>query len=237
MENKIRLNKFLSQAGICSRREADKLIAHGKVRVNNKIIKEVGTKILEDDKVEFGGKRIYIEKKLYVLLNKPKDFICTLKDERGRRTVLDLLKKVPKRVYPVGRLDRKTTGLLLLTNDGELAQCLSHPKFEVNKLYHVVLDKKLKESHLNSVKEGITLEDGQIKADEISYVENESANNVGIAIHSGRNRIVRRIFEHLGYKVEKLDRVIYAHLTKKDLPRGHWRYLSKQEIKQLKQLS
>ena len=153
MENKIRLNKFLSQAGICSRREADKLIALGKVRVNNKIIKEVGTKILEDDKVEFGGKRIYIEKKLYVLLNKPKDFICTLKDERGRRTVMDLLKKKKKRVYPVGRLDRKTTGLLLLTNDGELAQCLSHPKFEVNKLYHVVLDKKLKESHLNSVKD------------------------------------------------------------------------------------
>lgn len=236
MEELVRLNKFLSQAGICSRREADKLIILGKVRVNGKIIKEVGTKVQSDDKVEYGGKRIYSESKLYVLLNKPKDFICTLKDEKGRKTVTDLIKQVPKRVFPVGRLDRNTTGLLLLTNDGELSQNLSHPKFQVNKLYHVVLDRKVKKEHLDLVKNGVKLEDGIIKADEISHVINESEHNVGIAIHSGRNRIVRRIFEHLGYKVTKLDRVVYAQLTKKDLPRGKWRYLNKQEVKLLKGL-
>ena len=233
---RIRLNKYLSQSGICSRRDADKLIEKGRIKVNDKVIKTLGEKINSNDRVELDGKPVSPEKKTYILLNKPKDFITSMKDERGRKTVMALLGKLDQRVFPVGRLDRNTTGLLLLTNDGELAQGLSHPKFEVHKLYHVILNKNVSASHLSQIKEGIKLEDGPIKADEIAHVENESRKHVGIAIHSGRNRIVKRVFEYLGYKVEKLDRVIYAGLTKKDLPRGKWRPLTKKEIQELKGL-
>ena len=233
---KIRLNKYLSQSGICSRRDADKLIEKGRIKVNGKVIKTLGEKISPKDRVEFDNKAVAPEKKTYILLNKPKDFITSLKDDRGRKTVMSLLGKLNQRVFPVGRLDRNTTGLLLLTNDGELAQSLSHPKFEVHKLYHVILNNNVSSKHLSKIKEGLELEDGPIKADEIAHVENESKKHVGIAIHSGRNRIVRRVFEYLGYKVEKLDRVIYAGLTKKDLPRGKWRHLTNKEIKELKGL-
>ena len=233
---KIRLNKYISQSGICSRREADKLIEKGRIKVNDKVVKTMGEKINIDDRVKLDDKPVSPERKSYILLNKPKDFITSLKDERGRKTVMDLLGKLDQRVFPVGRLDRNTTGLLLLTNDGELAQNLSHPKHEVHKLYHVILNKNVSAKDLSKIKEGINLEDGPIQADEIAHVENESRKHVGIAIHSGRNRIVRRVFEYLGYKVDKLDRVIYAGLTKKDLPRGKWRPLSKKEIQELKDL-
>ena len=233
---KIRLNKYISQSGICSRRDADKLIEKGRIKVNGKVIKILGEKIYISDHVELDNKPVAPEIKIYILLNKPKDFITSLKDDRGRKTVMSLLGKLNQRVFPVGRLDRNTTGLLLLTNDGELAQSLSHPKFEVHKLYHVILNDNVSNKHLTRIRDGLDLEDGPIKADEIAHVENESRKHVGIAIHSGRNRIVRRVFEYLGYKVERLDRVIYAGLTKKDLPRGKWRHLTIKEIKELKAL-
>ena len=233
----IRLNKFIAHAGICSRREADMHIKIGSVKVNNKVMTEMGYKVKPTDEVQFDGQRLRAEKPTYVLLNKPKGFLATTRDEKGRKTVMDLVANATKaRIVPVGRLDRPTTGLLLFTNDGDLAKKLTHPSTGVKKLYHVVLDKNVSGQHLQSIKAGITLDDGGIKADEVSYVQGASKREVGIALHSGRNRIVRRIFEHLGYEVITLDRVLFAGLTKKDLPRGHWRHLSQTEVQQLNML-
>lgn len=233
----IRLNKFIAHAGICSRREADMHIKIGSVKVNNKVMTEMGYKVKPTDEVHFDGQRLQAEKPTYVLLNKPKGFITTTRDEKGRKTVMDLVANATKsRIVPVGRLDRPTTGLLLFTNDGDLAKKLTHPSTGVKKLYHVVLDKNVSGQHLQSIKVGIKLDDGSIKADEVSYVQGASKREVGIALHSGRNRIVRRIFEYLGYEVITLDRVLFAGLTKKDLPRGHWRHLSQSEVQQLKML-
>ncbi len=233
----IRLNKFIAHAGICSRREADMHIKIGSVKVNNKVMTEMGYKVKPTDEVQFDGQRLRAEKPTYVLLNKPKGFLATTRDEKGRKTVMDLVANATTtRIVPVGRLDRPTTGLLLFTNDGDLAKKLTHPSTGVKKLYHVVLDKNVSGQHLQSIKAGITLDDGSIKADEVSYVQGASKREVGIALHSGRNRIVRRIFEHLGYEVITLDRVLFAGLTKKDLPRGHWRHLSQTEVQQLKML-
>ena len=233
----IRLNKFIANAGICSRREADVYISTGSATVNGKLVTEMGYKVMPTDEVKFDGSLISIEKKRYVLLNKPKNFITTMDDERGRRTVMELVANASKeRIYPVGRLDRNTTGLLLFTNDGEMAKKLTHPKSGIQKLYHVSLDKKLAMSDLQNIAEGFTMEDRRVIVDEISYIVNESKTEVGVKIHSGRNRIVRKIFEHFGYTVVKLDRVIFAGLTKKDLPRGHYRHLSEMEINTLNML-
>ncbi|HWY39094.1 MAG TPA: pseudouridine synthase, partial [Bacteroidia bacterium] len=230
----IRLNKYIANAGICSRREADDLITSGCVTVNGKIITGLGFKVKEGDVVNYSGEHIKTEKRVYLLLNKPKDYITTAEDERGRRTVMELLEGACKeRVYPVGRLDRNTTGLLLFTNDGEMTKKLTHPKHNVQKLYHVELDKNLKQTDLLKIREGIELEDGPIKPDEVSYA-GESKREVGIQIHSGRNRVVRRIFESMGYEVIKLDRVMFAGLTKKNLPKGRWRFLNEQEVSFLK---
>ncbi|NQZ44315.1 MAG: rRNA pseudouridine synthase [Flavobacteriaceae bacterium] len=227
----IRLNKYIANAGICSRREADTYIAAGNVSVNGEVITEMGFKVKRGDDVRFDGRRLNPEKKEYVLLNKPKNFITTTNDEKGRRTVMELISSASNnRLYPVGRLDRATTGLLLFTNDGDLAKRLTHPKHGVRKMYHVHLDKNLKSSDLQKIGEGITLDDGEVQVDEISYVQGAPKKEIGVVIHSGRNRIVRRIFEHLGYDVVKLDRVVFAGLTKKDLPRGHWRFLTEQEV-------
>ena len=232
-----RLNKYIAHAGICSRREADMHIGLGVVKVNNKVMTELGYQVKEGDVVYFDGKRITPEKKAYVLLNKPKGFITTTKDEKGRKTVMDLIaKSTPSRVVPVGRLDRPTTGLLLFTNDGDLAKKLTHPSSMVKKLYHVVLSKSLNPHDLAQIRRGLTLDDGPVQVDEVSYVKGASKREIGLEIHSGRNRIVRRIFEHMGYDVISLDRVIFAGLTKKDLPRGTWRHLSKHEIDYLKML-
>ena len=234
----VRLNKFIANAGICSRREADTFIAAGSVMVNGKVITEMGFQVKPGDEVKFDGKRIVREKKEYVLLNKPKNFITTTKDEKGRRTVMELVGNASKsRLYPVGRLDRNTTGLLLFTNDGDLAKTLTHPKHGVRKVYHVHLDNNLRKEDLLAIQKGLDLDDGPIQVDQVSYIADSPKREVGIEIHSGRNRIVRRIFEHLGYDVVRLDRVVFAGLTKKDLPRGHWRYLSPQEINNLKMIS
>lgn len=231
----IRLNRYIANAGICSRRDADIYISSGNVSVNNKIITELGYRVKPNDVVRFDDKIISAEKKEYILLNKPKGFITTTDDEKGRKTVMDLVANATNaKVKPVGRLDRATTGLLLLTNDGDLADKLTHPSFNIRKIYHVILDRKLQLSDFHKIQDGLTLEDGFIQVDEVSYVENASRNEIGVKIHSGRNRIVRRIFEHLGYQVEKLDRVSFAGLTKKDLPRGHWRHLTEQEVINLK---
>lgn len=232
----IRLNKYIANAGFCSRREADKYIQTGVVSVNGKIITELGYKIKPSDKVMFGGKLVIGEKPVYILLNKPKDYITTSKDPQNRRTVFDLISDVKERVYAVGRLDRNTTGLLLLTNDGELADKLMHPRKKVVKIYHVELDRKLTQAHLEQLQQGVTLEDGFFKPDVVSYVAGMDKKHVGIEIHSGKNRIVRRLFEHLEYKVVKLDRVLYGGLTKKGLPRGKWRYLDPKEVGMLKML-
>ena len=233
----MRLNKYLAHAGIASRREADELIKIGAVSVNGEIITEMGYKVKPGDKVQFNGETIKPEKKVYVLLNKPKNFITTTEDEKGRKTVMELVQKsAPVRIYPVGRLDRNTTGVLLFTNDGDLAKKLTHPKHQIEKLYHVKLDKNLKSSDLEKIREGLKLDDGYIQVDDISLIKGAPHNEAGIKIHSGRNRIVRRIFEHLGYDVIKLDRVLFAGLTKKDLKRGHWRYLSQKEVNFLKML-
>lgn len=232
----IRLNRYISNAGICSRREADELIASGCVSVNGKIVTELGYKVKEGDEVNYSGQRLKTEKHVYVLLNKPKDYITTSDDEKGRRTVMELVAGACKeRIYPVGRLDRNTLGLLLFTNDGEMAKKLTHPKHMIQKLYHVELDKNLKHDDLVKIQEGIELEDGFIKPDEVAYA-GESKREVGILIHSGRNRIVRRIFEQLGYEVIRLDRVMFAGLTKKDLPRGRWRLLTEKEVSFLKMI-
>lgn len=226
-----RLNKFIANAGICSRREADTFIAAGSVTVNGKPVTEMGYKVKKGDEVRFNGSLLQAEKKEYVLLNKPKNFITTTKDEKGRRTVMELVANASNaRLLPVGRLDRATTGLLLFTNDGDLAKKLTHPKHGVKKLYHVVLDKPLRAEDLEKIEKGLNLEDGPINVDQVSYIKDAGKREIGIAIHSGRNRIVRRIFEHLGYTVVKLDRVVFAGLTKKNLPRGHWRHLTQQEI-------
>ena len=236
-DSKIRLNKYLAHAGVCSRREADTFIATGNVSVNGKIVTEMGFKVNPTDEVRFNGELLKAEKKEYVLLNKPKNFITTTRDEKGRRTVMELVAKASKsRLVPVGRLDRNTTGLLLFTNDGDLAKKLTHPKHGVSKLYHVVLSKNVKASDLDKIRTGFQLDDGRVKVDEVSYIEQGGKSDVGIKIHSGKNRIVRRIFEHLGYDVIRLDRVLFAGLTKKDLPRGHWRHLNKQEVINLKMI-
>ncbi len=227
----IRLNKYMANAGICSRREADEFITAGKVKVNGEVVTELGTKISRDDVVEFDEKVVTPERKCYVLLNKPKDCVTTSDDPNGRTTVLDLVKNACReRIYPVGRLDRNTTGVLLLTNDGDLASKLTHPKFVKKKIYHVWTDKDISEEDMQRIADGIELEDGEIHADAISYVSDNDRNQAGIEIHSGRNRIVRRIFESLGYRVTKLDRVYFAGLTKKNLPRGRWRYLTQEEV-------
>ena len=227
----IRLNKFMANAGICSRREADEHITNGLVKVNGNVVTELGVKITRDDVVEYDGKVVTPERKCYVLLNKPKDCVTTSDDPNGRLTVLDLVKNACReRIYPVGRLDRNTTGVLLLTNDGDLASKLTHPKFVKKKIYHVWTDKDITEEDMQRIADGIELEDGEIHADAISYVSETDRNQAGIEIHSGRNRIVRRIFEHLGYRVTKLDRVYFAGLTKKNLPRGRWRYLTQEEV-------
>lgn len=230
------LNKFIAHAGICGRREAADLVKEGKVTVNGDIIYEPGYKVRGNEDVKVNGKKIFSQKNLvYILLNKPKDFLTTLKDPEGRKTVMDLIKAATKeRVYPVGRLDRNTTGVLLLTNDGELAQKLTHPSFEVKKIYEVKLDKPVAKADMEAIVKGITLEDGFIKADAVSYADAKDKTVVGIEIHSGRNRIVRRIFEHLGYDVKNLDRVMFANLTKKNVDRSKWRYLNEKEIRLLK---
>lgn len=231
-EQLIRLNKFIANAGICSRREADKLIESGIIKVNGKVIKELGTKISPMDKVQYDDQVLKSEKKYYVLLNKPKGYITTTDDPYERKTVMFLVKNACKeRIYPVGRLDRNTTGLLLLTNDGDIAKKLTHPKHQVKKIYHIVLDKNLKSADFNQIAKGINLEDGFIKVDTIAYVEGaENKKEIGIEIHSGKNRIIRKIFESLDYKVIKLDRVAFAGLTKKDIPRGKWRFLTEKEV-------
>ena len=227
----IRLNKFLANAGVCSRREADEFITAGVVSVNGVVVTELGTKIKRGDEVKFHDQAISIERKIYILLNKPKDTVTTSDDPQARRTVMDLVKGAcPERIYPVGRLDRNTTGVLLLTNDGDLASKLTHPKYLKKKIYHVHLDKNLTKADMDQIAAGIQLDDGEIHADAISYTDEAKKNDIGIEIHSGKNRIVRRIFESLGYKVVKLDRVYFAGLTKKGLRRGEWRYLNEQEV-------
>ena len=231
----IRLNKFLANAGVCSRREADEFIQAGVVTVNGEIVTELGTKVLRTDEVKFHDQPVTMEKKVYVLLNKPKDYVTTSDDPQQRKTVMDLVKNAcPERIYPVGRLDRNTTGVLLLTNDGDLASKLTHPKFLKKKIYHVHLDKAVTAHDMQQIAEGITLDDGEIKADAIEYASDTDKKQVGIEIHSGKNRIVRRIFESLGYKVTKLDRVQFAGLTKKNVRRGDWRYLTEEEVDRLR---
>ena len=227
----LRLNKFLANAGVCSRREADEFIQAGVVTVNGEVVTELGTKILRTDEVKFHDAPVSLEKKVYVLLNKPKDYVTTSDDPQQRKTVMDLVKDVcPERIYPVGRLDRNTTGVLLLTNDGDLASKLTHPKFLKKKVYHVHLDKNITAHDLQQIRDGITLDDGEIKADAVDYADERDKAQVGIEIHSGKNRIVRRIFESLGYRVTKLDRVQFAGLTKKNLRRGDWRFLTEKDV-------
>ena len=234
----IRLNKFLANAGVCSRREADEFITAGVVSVNGVVVTELGTKIKRADEVKFHDQMVSIERKIYILLNKPKDTVTTSDDPQARRTVMDLVKGAcDERIYPVGRLDRNTTGVLLLTNDGDLASKLTHPKFLKKKIYHVHTDKNVTKADMDQIAAGIQLDDGEIHADAISYTDDVRRDEVGIEIHSGKNRIVRRIFESLGYKVVKLDRVFFAGLTKKGLRRGEWRYLSEQEVNYMRMCS
>ncbi len=233
----IRLNKYIANSGICSRREADTYIEHGSVEVNGKLVTEMGYKVQPDDVVRFDGTSISPEQKRYILLNKPKNYITTMDDDRGRKTVMELVANASKeRIYPVGRLDRNTTGLLLFTNDGDLAKKLTHPKHNVRKLYHASLDRKLDLKDLEKLRGDVIIEGRKVFIDAISYIDGEPKSEVGIEIHSGRNRIVRKIFEHVGYKVTKLDRVIFAELTKKNLPRGRWRELTNLELTNLKMM-
>lgn len=234
-DDKVRLNKLVANAGIASRREADKLIAAGLVEVNGAVITEMGYKVLPTDEVKFNGTVIKAEKKVYVVLNKPKGFITTVDDPKARKTVMELVANTgSERIYPVGRLDRKTTGVLLFTNDGELTEKLTHPSHGARKVYEVVLDKNLSKSDFHQIKEGLVLQDGPIQVDEISFVEGKSRNHVGVVLHSGRNRIVRRIFESLNYQVIRLDRVYFAGITKRGVSRGQWRFLNDKEINLLK---
>lgn len=231
----IRLNKFLANAGVCSRREADDYIKAGVISVNGNIVSELGVKILPTDKVLFHNEPVRTERKVYILLNKPKDTVTTTDDPHNRHTVLDIVKHAcSERIYPVGRLDRNTTGVLLLTNDGDLASKLTHPKFDKKKIYHVVLDRNLEQSDFDKVLAGVDLEDFTIAADALSFVKEDSKKELGIEIHTGQNRVVRRIFEKLGYKIYRLDRVYFAGLTKKNLPRGKYRFLSEREVNMLK---
>lgn len=234
-DDKIRLNRYLSNSGVCSRREADTYIETGCVTVNGKIVTELGTRVSISDEVKFSGQVLNPQKKVYLLLNKPKGYVTTTDDPQQRKTVMDLVQNACKeRFYPVGRLDLNTSGVLLFTNDGELSKKLTHPSHNIKKIYHVVLDKPLTKNHLLEIARGIDLDDGRIAADAIDYADEENKREIGIEIHSGRNRIVRRIFEHFGYNIEKLDRVFFAGLTKKNLPRGKWRFLTQIEINQLK---
>ncbi|WP_299669835.1 pseudouridine synthase [uncultured Polaribacter sp.] len=233
----IRLNKYIANSGVCSRREADTYIEHGSVEVNGKLVTEMGYKVQPNDTVKFDGTSITPEQKKYVLLNKPKNYITTMDDDRGRKTVMELIANASKeRIYPVGRLDRNTTGLLLFTNDGDLAKKLTHPKHNVRKLYHASLDKKLDLRDLEKLRGEVIIEGRKVFIDAVSYVDGQPKSEIGIEIHSGRNRIVRKIFEHLGYKVNKLDRVIFAELTKKNLPRGRWRELTNLEVTNLQMM-
>ncbi len=233
-DDSIRLNKFIANSGICSRREADDYITAGLITVNGEIITQLGSKIKPGDDIRFNGERLKGEEKVYIVMNKPKDFVTTTSDSHAEKTVMDLIDgKCPQRVYPVGRLDKGTTGVLLLTNDGELTEKLTHPSQQQKKIYHVFLDKNLKSTDFKEILEGMTLEDGEIHADALSYIE-EDQSQLGLEIHSGRNRIVRRIFEHLGYTVKKLDRVYFAGLTKKNLKRGQWRFLTQEEVNFIK---
>ena len=233
-ETDIRLNRYISNAGICSRRDADKLIEKGEITVNGKVVTELGLKVSVNDDIRYQNKKLNPEAKVYVLLNKPKNVVTTARDPQGRLTVLDIVESVcDERIYPVGRLDRQTTGVMLLTNDGDLSKKLTHPSSKTKKIYHVFVDKAVSFEHLKLIAEGIKLDDGFIKPDEINYVADDKT-EIGIEIHSGRNRIVRRIFEHLGYNIVKLDRVYFAGLTKKNLPRGKWRFLTAKEITFLK---
>lgn len=233
------LNKYLAHSGVCGRREAADIIKEGVVKVNNEVVTTPGFKVSSEDNISVKGKKIFLQKNLvYILINKPKDHLTTVSDPQGRRTVYDLVKNVTEeRIYPIGRLDRNTTGVLLLTNDGDMAQKLTHPKFGVKKIYEVKLDKDLTKKDAEAIINGITLEDGLIQADSVGYVDPKDKSLVGIEIHSGRNRIVRRIFEYLGYEVKALDRVMFANLTKKNVERGHWRFLSEKEVRQLKFLN
>jgi 23S rRNA pseudouridine2605 synthase len=231
----VRLNKYIAASGICSRREADQLISAGLVSVNGKVVSQLGTKVGPADEVRYNGERIRNERKVYLVLNKPKDYVTTTDDPRERKTVMLLVQDACKeRIYPVGRLDRNTTGVLLFTNDGELAKKMTHPSHNKKKIYHVSLNKGLSAGDLKKLADGISLEDGFIQPDAISYVSRENKREVGLEIHSGKNRIVRRMFEELGYRVDKLDRVYFGGLTKKNLPRGKWRFLSEKEVIRLK---
>lgn len=233
------LNKYIAYAGICSRRDAADLVKSGKVKVNNEVITEPGHKVSDKDEVKYNNKKISARKNLvYILLNKPKDYITTTEDPQGRKTIMDIVRKATtERIYPVGRLDRNTTGVILLTNDGELAQKLAHPSYEVKKIYEVKLDKPLLKKDFDTILKGITLEDGFISPDTLAYADSKDKSVIGIEIHSGRNRIVRRIFEHVGYDVRNLDRVLYANLTKKNVDRGKWRFLTEKEVRLLKFLN
>ncbi len=234
-KNEVRLNKYLANSGLCSRREADKLILTGSVTVNGRKVTELGTKITPGDEVKYKGRKLIPEKNVYILMNKPKDVITSTEDPQGRKTVFSIIRSKPdERIYPVGRLDRMTTGVLLLTNDGDLTKKLTHPKYQKKKIYQVSLNKNLNRKDMEKIAEGITLDDGLIQSDSISYVDPDDKREIGIEIHSGRNRIIRRIFESLDYRVEKLDRVYFAGLTKKGLTRGKWRYLTDKEISVLK---
>ncbi len=237
--NTLPLNKYIAHGGVCSRRDAAELIRLGKVEVNGKLVTEPGTKVSPSDLVKVGGKKVTISRNfVYILLNKPKDYITTTDDPQGRKTVLDLIRQATtERVFPVGRLDRNTSGVLLLTNDGDLSQKLAHPKHEIKKIYHVTLDKPLTKADFDKIVEGVTLEDGLAHVDVLAYADTKDKTQIGLEIHSGRNRIVRRIFEHLGYDVRGLDRVMYAGLTKKNVQRGHWRLLTEKEIRILKYLN
>ncbi|RLD31813.1 MAG: rRNA pseudouridine synthase [Bacteroidetes bacterium] len=234
-KNEVRLNKYMANSGLCSRREADKLILTGSVTVNGRKVTELGTKITPGDEVKFKGRKLIPEKNVYILMNKPKDVITSTEDPQGRKTIFSIIRSKPdERIYPVGRLDRMTTGVLLLTNDGDLTKKLTHPKYQKKKIYQVSLNKNLNRKDMEKIAEGITLDDGLIQSDSISYVDPDDKREIGIEIHSGRNRIIRRIFESLDYRVEKLDRVYFAGLTKKGLTRGKWRYLTDKEISVLK---
>lgn len=234
-----RLNKYVANAGICSRRKADELIKKGLVQVNNVVVREMGYRVQPGEVVKYNGKVIEPENsKVYILMNKPKNTITTLDDERGRTTVMKIVENAcDERIFPVGRLDRNTTGLLLMTNDGDLAQKLTHPKYGVKKIYHVKLDKPLLKKHLTEIATGLTLEDGPVMVDKVDYLQDREKDEIGIEIHIGKNRIVRRIFEHFGYEVKKLDRVYYGGLTKKNITRGFYRFLTEQEVIMLKHFS
>ncbi|MDE5560079.1 MAG: rRNA pseudouridine synthase, partial [Bacteroidales bacterium] len=228
----IRLNRYIALSGVCSRREADELIATGAVTVNGQICTVLGTLVKPDDKVVVGGEKLKAEKKVYLLMNKPKGYITTLDDPQQRHTVMELIGDAcPERIYPVGRLDRNTTGVLLFTNDGDMAKKLTHPSHGARKIYHVGLDRPFAKADMEALLQGLTLEDGPVEVDDAEYVEDTHRKEVGVQLHSGRNRIVRRIFEHLGYKVCKLDRVLFAELTKKNLSRGEWRFLTEAEVR------